>query len=263
MIGAIIGDIVGSRFEFDNTHTKDFELFTDDCTITDDTVLTIAVGDAIKESGEIPFEKLVAQKLHWWGNQYNDLSYGVRFLDWLSSDHPNPYNSWGNGAAMRVSACADMARTLDTALLYAQQSARCTHNHPEGIKGATCVAELAYLAKCGENKQQILRRAKQYYEIPTSYKKMVGENYFSEACQVTVPQAIACFLWADSFEDTIRTAVSIGGDSDTIAAISGSIAEHYYGVPTWMKDRAMSYLDDRLRDILKSLICYQINNIGV
>ena len=96
----------------------------------------------------------------------------------------------------------------------------------------------------------------------TSYKKTVSDNHFSEACQVTVPQAIACFLWSDSFEDTIRTAVSIGGDSDTIAAIAGSIAEHYYGVPTWMKEQAMSYLDDRLRDILKSLICYQINNIG-
>ena len=125
------------------------------------------------------------------------------------------------------------------------------------------MAELAYLAKCGESKQQILRLAKQYYEIPTNYKKMVSENYFSEACQVTVPQAIACFLWSDSFEDTIRTAVSIGGDSDTIAAIAGSIAEHYYGVPTWMKDRAMSYLDDRLRDTLKSLMCYQTTLLGL
>ena len=163
---------------------------------------------------------------------------------------------------MRVSACADMARTLDTALLYAQQSARCTHNHPEGIKGATCVAELIYLAKCGESKRQIARRARQYYAIPTNYQKTARENCFNESCQVTVPQAIACFLWSDSFEDAIRTAVSIGGDSDTIAAITGSIAEHYYGVPTWMKEQAMSYLDDRLRDILKSLICYQINNIG-
>lgn len=164
---------------------------------------------------------------------------------------------------MRVSACADLAHNLDTALLYAQQSAKCTHNHPEGVKGATCVAELTYLAKCGESKQQILKQAKKYYNIPTNYKKTVIENYFSEECRITVPQAIACFLWADSFEDTIRTAVSIGGDSDTIAAIAGSIAEHYYGVPTWMKEQAMGYLDDRLRNTLKSLMCKQVNNMGV
>lgn len=262
MVGAIVGDVVGSRFEFDNYNSKDFDLFTEDSFFTDDTVLTIAVADAIRESGKVPFEKLVAQKLHWWGNQYNARSYGVRFLEWLGSENPQPYNSWGNGSAMRVSACADFAESLESALLYAKQSAQCTHNHPEGIKGVTCVADLIYRAKCGESKQQILKQAKRYYDIPKSYKKTLEENYFTDECKVTVPQAIACFLWSDSFEDTIRTAVSIGGDSDTIAAIAGSIAEHYYGVPTWMKDGAMSYLDDRLNETIKSLMCYQINTIG-
>lgn len=233
LYGAVIGDVVGSKYEFDNIKTKDFPLFSEGCGFTDDTVMTIAVANALLQSRNEK-ERLAScliSEMQRFGRKYpNPLgAYGGRFADWLESEEPQPYNSFGNGSAMRVSACAIYAVELEEALELAEISAAVTHNHPEGIKGAKATAAAIYLAKTGVCKAEIKAYiAQNFYPLTESIDEIRAHYTFDESCQGTVPQAITAFLESDSFEDAIRNAVSIGGDTDTVAAITGSIAWAFY-----------------------------------
>lgn len=248
MLGAIIGDIIGSRFEFNNTHSIDFELFTPECDFTDDTVCTIAVADALLKG--IPF----GDSLHSWCRRYPypKGAYGGSFTRWIHDDNPRPYHSFGNGSAMRVSPCGWISRDREIVLRKACESAECTHNHPEGIKGALCVADCMYHARTGNGMSRLIDLAtKEYgYNLEMTCDSIRKTNSFNETCQVTVPQAIVCFLESTDFESAIRLAVSIGGDSDTIAAITGSIAEAYYGIPEHIKNSAFEYLPGEFLSIV-------------
>lgn len=255
MLGAIIGDIVGSRFEFNNTNKTDFKLFTPESSFTDDTICTIAIADAILR--EVSFE----QSLLEWCRKYPNPkgAYGGSFARWIHSQYPEPYNSFGNGSAMRVSPCGYLP-TMQDVLMYARKSAECTHNHPEGIKGAECVALCIALSKRHYHNVSLIDWSKKHikqlvvlrygYNLDQTCDEIRRTNRFNETCQVTVPQALVCFLESTDFESAIRLAVSIGGDSDTIAAITGSIAEAYYGIPQRIIKKALSYLDADMKNVV-------------
>lgn len=248
MLGAIIGDIVGSRFEFNNTNKTDFELFTPECSYTDDTICTVAIADAILNG------KSYKDSLLEWCRKYPNPkgSYGGSFARWIHERDPQPYNSYGNGSAMRVSPVGWLFDGYQTVLTQAQLSALPSHNHIGGIFGAQCVADLIFHLRTGKiDKEPIKRcvRASFGYEIQ-SVNHIRKFNRLDETCHVTVPQAISCFLEANDFEETIRLAVSIGGDSDTIAAIAGSIAESYYQIPENIKNQALAFIPGDMRIIV-------------
>jgi ADP-ribosylglycohydrolase len=287
MIGAIVGDIVGSVYEWNNIKTKDFELFRKDCFFTDDTVMTCAVAQAIMQGGEKD-DFIDAMKRY--GRMYPDAGYGGNFGAWLFSDDREPYGSFGNGSAMRVSPCAWImdcgfyARTGVWPVNGRKKvllSARVTHDHPEGIKGAAAVAAAIFLCRyyfggwCGEYEQPIRddleeckRRIREYiereygYDLSPTLEEIRPGYRFNETCQQTVPQAIIAFLESRDFEDAIRNAISLGGDSDTLAAITGSIAEAAYGVPAWIEEKALSYLDAPLLDVVYRWKAY-LASLGV
>lgn len=248
MLGAIIGDIVGSRFEFNNTNQTNFTLFTPDCNFTDDTICTIAVADALLNGSDF------GDTIHRWCRKYPYPTggYGGSFARWVHSDTPKPYNSFGNGSAMRVSPCGWLS-TRQEVLSHARQSAECTHNHPEGIKGAMCIADCIYHAHVGADKSEMVALVTKEYTYPLDMTchEIRRMNTFNETCQVTVPQAIVCFVESTDFESAIRLAVSIGGDSDTIAAITGSIAEAYYGIPENIEQKALSLLTPEMKRVIK------------
>lgn len=247
MIGAIIGDIVGSRFEFDNYRAKDFDLFTDKCFPTDDSIMTVAIGKALLEC-EGNYDDLnrhaiaCMQEL---GRPYPNCGFGGNFNEWIYSDNPTPYNSYGNGAAMRISAVGFIARNLHEVKLFSYAVTSISHNHPEGLKGAEAVATAIFLARQSKTKQEIREYIEQhYYKINFTLNEIRKTYEFNETCQNTVPQAFAAFFEATDFEDAIRNAVSVGGDSDTLAAITGSIAEAFFGVPNAIRKKAESYLNN-------------------
>jgi len=264
MLGAIIGDIVGSVYEWHNIKTKEFPLFRDDCFFTDDTVMTIAVADAIMNGGEA--DNFI-DSMKKWGRQYPDAGYGGRFGGWLFSDDREPYNSWGNGAAMRVSPCGwteplcqFVHESFGDDINLAGVSAAVTHNHPEGIKGAQATARAISLMRYGKArddiesfKQEVKSRIERDfgYDLSRSLDEIRPAYRFNESCQDTVPQAIIAFLESADFEDAIRNAISLGGDSDTLAAITGSIAEAAYGIPDRIKDKAWTYLDEPMKDVCR------------
>lgn len=252
MIGAIIGDIVGSRFEFNNIHTKDFELFTKDCSFTDDTICTVAIADAIYR--KIGYKESLLE----WCRKYPNPkgSYGVSFDRWWRSSNPQPYNSYGNGAAMRVSQIGFYYNSLIKVLEEAKKSAEITHNHIEGVKGAQSVASAIFMLRTGSSKEDLKKYIEKEfgYKLNRSVSYFQEHNKFDETCQVTVPQAIVCFLESDGFVDAIRNAVSIGGDSDTIACITGGLAESFYGVPDSIFDKAYTYLDKDMKRVLKKTL---------
>ena len=253
MLGAIIGDIVGSRFEWHNIKTREFDLFDPACRPTDDTVMTLAIAKALLACKDDRSD-LDAQAVRWMrelGRRYPHAGYGSRFQFWLRTPSPAPYNSFGNGSAMRVSPCAYAARSLEDALALARTTAGVTHDHPEGIRGAQAAAAAAYLALHGSGIREIREHvAASYYALDFTLDEIRPGYSFDVSCQGSVPQAITAFLESDSFEDALRGAVSIGGDSDTIAAIAGGIAGAYYGVPEPIAQRAMSFLDEYERAIL-------------
>ena len=264
MIGAIIGDIVGSVYEWNNIKAKEFPLFREDCFFTDDTVMTVAVAEGLMNGGEHD-DFIDAMKKY--GRMYPDAGYGGRFGAWLFSDSREPYGSWGNGSAMRVSPVGFWVhpgwdRHTATCAMYsfATASAAVTHDHPEGIKGACAVADailmMRYARKEGkvEEEKQRLREIminRYDYDLSRTLDEIRPGYRFNESCQGTVPQAITAFLESTDFEDAIRNAISLGGDSDTLAAITGGIAEAAYGVPQWIKDKAWEYLDEPLRAVLR------------
>jgi len=252
MIGAIIGDIVGSRFEWDNYRAKDFELFTKDCFATDDSIMTLAIGKALMSS-KPDWSDLGEQAVRCMqevGRPYPGCGYGGRFWDWMYSDDPQPYNSFGNGAAMRVSACGFMAKSLDEAKALSKAVTEVTHNHPEGLKGAEATVVAIYMARTGSTLEEIREVIdRDYYPMNFTLDGIRATYQFNETCQDTVPQALMAFFESTSFEDAIRNAISVGGDSDTLAAITGGVAEAYYGVPRDLKQNALEYLDERLLGI--------------
>lgn len=239
LLGAIIGDIVGSKYEFTSDKTKDFELFSDDSCLTDDSIMTVAVGCACADSNlhdEKDFKSSVIWYMRRIGRQYPRAGYGGMFYRWLISDIMPAYNSFGNGSAMRVSPVAWVAESLEQTETLAKWSAEVTHNHPEGIKGAQAVAAAIYLARMGKSKAEIKDYIeKNYYNLDFKLDEIRPHYEFDVTCQGSVPQAIQCFLESADFEDSLRNAISLGGDGDTIAAMAGAIAEAFYGIPKEMK----------------------------
>lgn len=253
MFGTIIGDIVGSRFEFDNCKSKEFELFTNTCDYTDDTVMTLAVAKALLLYETITdmdaFKRELVRVMHEVGMLHPYCGYGGRFCTWMMKNDTEPYGSFGNGSAMRVSPVAWFAGSLDECEKLAVATAEVTHNHPEGIKGAVAVAGAIYLARTGHSMAEIRKYTERFYPIDFTLDEIRPDYDFVETCQGSVPQALEAFFESTGFEDAIRNAVSIGGDSDTIADMAGAIAEAYYGADREMKDIALSYLDLDLLDI--------------
>lgn len=254
MIGAIVGDIVGSRFENANIRRKCFRLFDEECQPTDDSIMSLAIAAAVLNSSQDD-NKLRADAVRFmqdFGRKHPAAGYGGRFSQWIYSSDPKPYNSFGNGAAMRVSACGFAAESLDDAKRMSRCVTEVTHNHFEGIKGAEAVSVAVFMAKSGATKKEIKKHINKYYYSMKFRLSQIRKSYeFDVSCQGSVPQAIKAFLESRSFVDAIRNAISIGGDSDTIAAIAGSIAEAYYGVPLKIRNQAMTYLDETELDALK------------
>lgn len=254
MIGAIIGDIVGSRFEWHNHRSKEFELFTPKCFATDDSIMTLAIGEALMRSRS-DWSDLDAQAMRCMqaiGRPYPNCGYGGRFMEWMYSDAPAPYNSYGNGAAMRVSACGFVAGSLEEAKALSRAVTKVTHNHPEGLKGAEATTVAIYMARSGSSMAEIrelIDRA--YYPMNFTLDEIRPTYRFNETCQGTVPQALMAFFESTGFEDAIRNAISVGGDSDTLAAITGGVAQAYYGVPGELYDQAIEYLNLSLLDVLQ------------
>ena len=255
MLGAIIGDIVGSRFEWNNIKTKEFQFLTKSCFITDDSVMTIAIAKALLNSkiNLSDVEENTIKYMQEFGRRYPDCGYGGNFSWWLESENPEPYNSFGNGAAMRVSACGWFARNLEMAKNLSHKVTQVTHNHKEGIKGAEAVTVAIYLAREGKTIEEIREYINNnYYKIDFTLDEIRDTYIFDVSCQGTVPYALEAFFESKSFEDAIRNAISIGGDSDTIAAITGSIAEAYYGIPYDLRNEVMKkFIPNDLLEIVE------------
>ena len=255
MLGALAGDIIGSPYEFYNTKSMDFELFTEWTKFTDDSVMTLAVAKWLIEDAEHSARHLIRcmQEL---GRRYPRAGYGGNFDWWLRQENPQPYNSWGNGAGMRVSPVGLYAKTLDDALELAEISASVSHNHPEGIKGAQAIAASVFLCKDGKSKQEIKEYVEETfgYNLSRTIDDIRPNYYFDVSCQGSVPEAIIAFLEGNSFEEVIRLAISIGGDSDTIGCMAGAIAACRYPIPDDIAKRCDSLLTEDLRD-MKDRFC--------
>ena len=247
MIGAVIGDIVGSVFEFDNLRVLDFPLFSSASTFTDDSVLTFATASVLLANGDY------TATYQDFSRRYQGRGYGGNFWRWIYSDDPKPYNSFGNGSAMRVSPVGFAFENLEETLAEAKRSAEVTHNHPEGIKGAQATAQVIYMARKGaskaEIKQEIIERYG--YDLSRPLDLIREVNEFNETCQGSLPEAISVFLEGEDYEHTIRLAVSIGGDTDTIACIAGGMAQAFFGsIPAGIVRAARACLNPELLDIL-------------
>lgn len=249
MIGAIAGDIIGSVYEFGGIKTKDFPLFHPRCRFTDDTVLTVAVADAILSGG--PYVDSVRRI----GRRYPNAGYGGSFIGWLHSEDYRPYNSWGNGSAMRVSPVGFAFSTEEEVLLQARMSAEITHNHPEGIRGAQATALAIYLARTGHDREVVRERIRDLfgYYLDRTVDDIRPSYSFDVSCQGTVPEALVAFLDSESYEDALRNAVSLGGDSDTLGCITGGIAEAFYGgVPEEIRARVEELLPPDLWEVTET-----------
>lgn len=249
MLGAIAGDIIGSVHEGAGTKTRDFPLFTPSSTFTDDTVLTVAVAEVLLEGGDF------VDAFHDYFHRYPDAGFGGIFRQWAAAREREPYHSFGNGSAMRVSPAGFAAGSLDEALALAQRSAEVTHNHPEGIRGAQAVATVIYLARNGAAKTEILTEveARFGYDLSASLDDIRPRYRFDVTCRGSVPPAIIAFLEADGVEAAIRNAVSLGGDADTLACMAGGMAEAFYGgVPRALREEALARLDPDLRRVVEA-----------
>ena len=258
MYGAILGDIIGSPYEFDRGNkSKDFPLFSRNSKFTDDSVMTLAVADAfLSLPPQVPYEdihRFLVRSMQTYGQAFPHAGYGGMFRRWLKAPHPQPYGSYGNGSAMRVSSAGWLFDDLETVRHMARLSAEVTHNHPEGIKGAEATASAIFLARTGSTKAEIKAyiEANFHYDLSRTCDEIRPTYRHVESCQETVPEAITAFLEGNSFEDVIRTAVSLGGDCDTLTCIAGSIAEGYYGVPEELKQQCRERLPEDLRKVLR------------
>ena len=253
MIGAIIGDISGSRYERVSHKSKAFELFDKKCRPTDDSVMSLAVARAIMDSDD-NIDKLSSnaiKAMQELGQIYDDAGYGGNFIRWIFSDDPQPYGSFGNGSAMRVGPCGYAAKSLEEVKKLSAEVTKVSHDHPEGMKGAEAVAVAVFMAKSGSSIEEIKDHIiKNYYEIDFTIDQIRDDYEFDVSCQGSVPVALEAFFESIDFEDAIRIAISVGGDSDTIAAMAGSVAEAYYGIPEGLIESAIDYLDARQMEIL-------------
>ena len=256
MIGAILGDMIGAPYEFDRGgKTKKFQLFIDKSQFTDDSVMTIAVAEALmstlgKSDDEI--RASLINSMQKWGKRYPDAGYGCMFSQWLGAKDPKPYGSYGNGSAMRVGAAGWLYDDITTTRKMAALTAEVTHNHPEGIKGAEATASAIFLARNGSSKDEIKEYiVKEFdYDLTRTCDEIRPKYHHVESCQETVPEAITAFLEGEDFEDVIRTAVSLGGDCDTLTCIAGSMAEAFYGVPEDIYQEGYNRLDSEMKDVL-------------
>lgn len=256
MYGAILGDMIGAPYEFDmGDKTKDFPLFSKESQYTDDSVMTIAVAEALMDSAgknDEEVKKAIISSMQKWGQKYPYAGYGGMFRGWLEETNPQPYNSFGNGSAMRVSAAGWLYDTLEDTRKYARLTAEVTHNHPEGIKGAEATASAIFMGRTGSTKEEI----KKYiirefnYDLSRTCDEIRPFYHHVESCQETVPEAITAFLEGTDFEDVIRTAVSLGGDCDTLTCIAGGIAEAFYGVSEEMKKECRNRLEENMIEVL-------------
>jgi len=246
ILGAVIGDIIGSVYEWHNVKRTDFELFTPKTTFTDDSVLTLATMDALLH------QKNYTQVYQAYGKRYTNRGYGSRFHYWIHAASPEPYNSWGNGSAMRVSPVGWYANSLGEAMAEAKKSAEVSHNHPEGIKGAQATAAAVFMARNGKSKDEIKSFITEtfQYNLDRKIDDIRPDYEFDESCQGTVPEAIIAFLESTDFENAIRLAISIGGDSDTVACITSGIAEAYYKtIPGYITEKVLKILPEELVNI--------------
>ena len=257
MYGAILGDIIGSPFEFDRGRkTKEFDLFTRGCEFTDDSVMTVAIAEALIAVGpganEMEIEEAVIANMQDWGRNYPHAGYGGKFRQSLKARNPKPYGSYGNGSAMRVSAAGWLYPTIERTREVAEATASVTHNHPEGIKGAVATASCIFLARNGATKEEIKKYVEQefHYDLSRSLDEIRPYYHHVESCQQTVPEAITAFLEAEDFEDAVRNAISLGGDTDTLAAITGSIAEAFFGIPAVLKAECRNRIDPKMNRVL-------------
>lgn len=248
MLGAIAGDIIGSIYEVHNIRTTDFPLFSDRCRFTDDTTLTVALADSLLHGTDY------ATLLKAYYRRYPNVGYGGAFMGWARSEDTQPYNSWGNGSAMRVSPVGFVYETLEEVLAQAERSAAVTHNHPEGIKGAQAIAAAIFLARTGRDKAAIRRTIEETFGYDLSEPLALLRTYyrFDVSCQGSVPQALIAFLESEDYEDAVRKAVSLGGDSDTLACMAGGVAHAYYGpLPGFIAERVYALLDAPLAQIVR------------
>jgi ADP-ribosylglycohydrolase len=247
IIGAIAGDVIGSAYEFNPTRDHDFELFTPKSSFTDDTVLTMANALWLIDDEQHTHERLVEIMLDLC-RRYPNRGYGGRFANWICDKDPQPYNSYGNGSAMRVSPVGYYAQSLEEALALAKVSAEVTHNHPEGIKGAQATAAAIFLARCGKSKQEIRDYVAQTfdYDLSRTLDEIRPTFTFDETCQRTVPEAITCFMEGKDYEDVVRLSVALAGDADTIAAIAGSISSAVDEVPNGITQQVIALLSEEL-----------------
>ena len=256
MYGAILGDMIGAPYEFDRGRkTKVFPLFISDSQFTDDTVMTLAVAEALmdsRRSSDDGIRAALSEKMQKWGRRYPHAGYGGMFAQWLRTPSPRPYGSYGNGSAMRVSAAGWLYDTLEETRRIARLTAEVTHNHPEGIKGAEATAAAIFLARTGEDKERIRAYITDQfgYDLSRTCDEIRPAYYHVESCQQTVPEALTAFLEGTSFEDVIRTAVSLGGDCDTLTCIAGGVAEAFYGVPEELKAECRVRLPQDLLEVL-------------
>lgn len=248
MKGTIIGDIVGSRFEFNNHKSKFFDLFSNECKFTDDTICTIATMEWLSENEDNDYSMYLKK----WCKKYPNAGFSPKFKEWFMNNG-NPYNSFGNGSAMRVSPVGWYATFEGAVFTLSENSAEVSHNHSEGIKGANAIAYTIYLSKKGTDKKNIKSEIEQRfgYKLNQTVSFIRKYNEFDATCQITVPQAIICFLESVDFEDALRLAISIGGDSDTIGAMVGGIAEAFYGVPLGVWQKAKEFLPREMITIVK------------
>ena len=255
MLGAVVGDVIGSLYEVNNIKEKDFSLFSNQSRYTDDSVMSCAIAKSCinyynKKDIE-KFRKDVVKNMRELGRLHINAGYGGTFIKWLLTKNPIPYNSWGNGSAMRVSPVAWISDSIEECEQLAEVSASVSHNHPEGVKGAKAIASAVFMANNGFDKEDIKNYIeKKYYDLNFNLDDIRDEYKFDVSCQGSVPQAIKAFLEGNDFEDVVRDAVSIGGDSDTIAAMAASIAEAYYGIPKDIVDMTNAYLSADLKQIL-------------
>lgn len=263
MYGAILGDIIGSPFEFDRgDKTKDFKLFSRRSHFTDDSVMTLAVCEALLKVGQDAtvkeIEDTVISSMQSWGRRYPRAGYGGYFRRWLTARHPQPYNSFGNGSAMRVSAVGWLYDSLEKTRTVAKATANVTHNHPEGIKGAEATASAIFMARNGSSKEEIKKYIENefHYDLNRTLDEIRPNFHMDETCQKTVPEAIIAFLEARAFEDAIRNAVSLGGDTDTLGAITGSIAEAYFGISETLISECRNRINKDMRDVVDAFYSF-------
>ena len=261
MYGAIIGDIVGSRFEFEDNHkSRDFDLFTPECDYTDDTVMTIAVAEALMDvgpdAGEDEVKETLIKSMKKWGQKYPYAGYGSRFIDWVLSDDSEPYGSYGNGSGMRVSSVGWLYDTIERTREVARWTAEVTHNHPEGIKGAESTAAAIFMAHHGASKDEIKAYIENEfgYDLSRTLDDIRPDYTHVEDCMHTMPEAFECFLEADSYESTLRNVMYIGGDTDTLGAIAGAIAEAAWGIPFGMLTEAMKFIPQDFKAVVNRFV---------